>query len=117
MYGTDALRILDDHDYCIRCGCLSWKDTFDIGRNFANKLWNASNPFKHIENKVSFDSLPPLERLKTEDLWILSKLQHAIDSVNDSFEGFSFNEACHTIYDFTWHNSVTGTLSEKGGFI
>lgn len=114
VYGTDALRFSMIMITASGADVYLGKDTFDIGRNFANKLWNASRfLLSNIENKVSFDCLPPLERLKTEDLWILSKLQHAIDSMNDSFEGFRFNEACHTIYDFTWHNFCDWYIEAK----
>jgi valyl-tRNA synthetase len=114
VYGTDALRFSMIMITASGADVYLGKDTFDIGRNFANKLWNASRfLLSNIETKISIDALPPIERCKTEDLWILSKLQHAIDSMNESLEGFRFNEACHTIYDFTWHNFCDWYIEAK----
>lgn len=114
VYGTDALRLSMIMITASGADVYLGKDTFDIGRNFANKLWNASRfLLSNIENKISFTTLPPVERLKTEDRWILSKLQHAIDAMNDALEGFRFNEACHTMYDFTWHNFCDWYIEAK----
>jgi valyl-tRNA synthetase len=80
------------------------KDTFDIGRNFANKLWNASRFFiGNIKDDRMTGAIPPIERLKAEDKWILSKLQRTIKDMDSAITSYRFNEACHTIYDFTWH--------------
>jgi valyl-tRNA synthetase len=80
------------------------KDTFDIGRNFANKLWNASRfLLSTIEGRITIAGLPPANRRKAEDRWILSSLQGVIDSMTAAITGYRANEAAHTIYDFTWH--------------
>lgn len=103
VYGADALRFSMMMITASGADVYLGKDTFDIGRNFANKLWNASRfLLSNIDQQCNFESLPPLERFKMEDRWILSKLQKVIASINDSFTGFRFNEACHTIYDFIW---------------
>ncbi|KMQ51522.1 Valyl-tRNA synthetase [Chitinispirillum alkaliphilum] len=104
VYGADALRFSMIMITAQGADVFLGKDTFDIGRNFANKLWNASRfLLSNIESAVSFKSLPPNENLKAEDLWILSKLQHLTTGMNDAINTFRFNEACHLIYDFTWH--------------
>jgi len=90
------------------------KDTFDIGRNFANKLWNASRfLLSNIENPVSFTDIPPADRYKAEDHWIISRLQSVIESMNDCIENFRFNEACHIIYDFTWRDFCDWYIEAK----
>ena len=102
-YGADALRFSIVMITAQGADVYLSKDTFDIGRNFANKLWNASRfLIGNIEDRIELYSLPPEERLKAEDRWILSKLQRTSDVMNESLAGFRFNEACHTIYDFTW---------------
>jgi valyl-tRNA synthetase len=92
------------------------KDTFDLGRNFANKLWNASRfLLSNIESKVSFAGLPPADRRKAEDRWILSRLQNVTASVTSAINGYRFNEAAHTLYDFTWHEFCDWYVEAKKG--
>ncbi len=81
------------------------KDTFDIGRNFANKLWNASRfLLDNIPARPRFESLPAIGSLSFEDKWILSRLNKTIRDVSTSLSSFRTNEAAHTLYDFTWHD-------------
>jgi len=102
-YGTDALRFSMMMITAQGSDVFLGKDTFDIGRNFANKLWNASRfLLGNINDEVVKGELPPMDRLKAEDKWILSKLQRVIKDMDNSVSAFRFNEACHTMYDFAW---------------
>ncbi|MFW5784538.1 MAG: valine--tRNA ligase [Chitinispirillaceae bacterium] len=104
VYGADALRFSMVMITAQGADVFLGKDTFDIGRNFANKLWNASRfLIGNIKEPVSFDSLPPIKRFKAEDKWILSKLQHLIRNMNEAIDSYKLNEACHLMYDFAWH--------------
>lgn len=82
--------------------------TFYIkGRNFTNKIWNASRFIFSSAEKVkakniSFDI--DKKNLNFVDLWILSELDVLISKVNESMESFRFNEALNHIYDFFWHS-------------
>ena len=76
-----------------------------IGRNFANKLWNAARLVL-----VNLAETPDLARLDygpddlaLEDRWILSRLNHTVATVTAALEGFNFNEAAMAIYEFIWH--------------
>jgi valyl-tRNA synthetase len=81
------------------------KDTFDIGRNFGNKLWNAARfLLSNIEHPLSFGDLPASDTLPADDRWILSRLSRTIAGVITSLEEYRFNEAGHLLYDFTWHD-------------
>jgi valyl-tRNA synthetase len=53
---------------------------------------------------VAFETLPPRERLTAEDRWILHRLSKTAGTMNGALNAFRFNEACHCIYDFTWHD-------------
>lgn len=76
-------------------------DKFEIGRNFANKLWNAARFLL-----MNMDGYQPaaikVSDLPMEDLWILSRLASATKTITESLEGYHFSEAARTIYDFTW---------------
>jgi valyl-tRNA synthetase len=102
--GTDALRFSLVMITAQGADVFLSKDTFDIGRNFANKLWNASRfLLGNIKTGKLAGAIPPLDRLKAEDRWILSKLQRVINDMDSTISAYRFNEACHIIYDFTWH--------------
>jgi valyl-tRNA synthetase len=89
-------------------------DTFDIGRNFGNKLWNASRfLLDTIKEKHSFSSLPPANELAPFDLWILSRLNATIAGVTTALSSYRLNEAAHSIYDFTWHDFCDWYIEAK----
>ncbi len=103
VYGADALRFSLIMITSQGADVYLSKDTFDIGRNFANKLWNASRfLLGNITEHMTFTSLPATEELKSEDRWILSRLMHTSAAVCEAVNGFRLNEACHILYDFTW---------------
>ena len=73
----------------------------EVGRNFINKLWNASRfVLMNIEDDISDELLK--NNFKLPELWILNRLQIAIERVNKHLENFNFNEAAKVIYEFTW---------------
>jgi valyl-tRNA synthetase len=102
QYGTDALR------YSIIAGTSAGIDSklstdkLEAGRNFANKLWNATRfVIRSIEGKQA-DVEIQQDLLPTEDRWILSRLSRTVSSVNKLLEGYQFAEAQRQIYEFLW---------------
>ncbi|MFC2006292.1 valine--tRNA ligase [Chloroflexota bacterium] len=101
-YGTDALR------FAVSTGTSPGNDIkltsarLEAGRNFANKLWNATRfVLRSIEPEqtgmeIQWDLLP------VEDRWILSRLNRTVSSVTGLMEDFQFGEAQKQIYDFLW---------------
>ncbi len=74
----------------------------EAGRNFANKLWNAT---RFVVKSVSSDKMELAvrhEELLIEDRWILSRLNRTVTEVNQMLETFQFGEALSRIYDFLW---------------
>jgi valyl-tRNA synthetase len=76
-------------------------DRFEIGRNFANKLWNAAR-FQLLNLEGYRPGAVRVEDLPIEDRWILSRLATVTAAVTEQLEGYHFSEAARTIYDFTW---------------
>jgi len=76
-------------------------EKFEIGRNFANKLWNAARFLL-----LNLDGYTPgairLEELPIEDRWILSRLATTAAAVTEQLEGYHFSDVARTIYDFAW---------------
>jgi valyl-tRNA synthetase len=80
-------------------------DRFEIGRNFANKLWNATRFIlmnlddEGIRNQGSGIRA---EELPIEDRWILSRLATTVKAITESLEGFHFSEVARGLYEFIW---------------
>jgi valyl-tRNA synthetase len=74
---------------------------FDIGRNFCNKLWNASRfALMNLEACPAWSDIHPTAHLA--DRWILSRLNGCIRDVTGAIEAFRFNEVADTLYHFMW---------------
>ncbi len=113
-YGADALRFSLIMITAQGADVYLQTDTFDIGRNFANKLWNASRfLLGNINSPLQFNALPDLKELKTEDRWILGRFHTTVTNIEQAIESFRLNEACHIIYDFTWHDFCDWYLEAK----
>ncbi|HOM27821.1 MAG TPA: valine--tRNA ligase, partial [bacterium] len=77
------------------------------GRNFTNKIWNASRYlFKRCEelNIENINFLKDKENIDFPEKWILMKLDEIVKKTGNSLEKFYFNEALNNLYDFFWHD-------------
>jgi valyl-tRNA synthetase len=74
---------------------------FEVGRNFANKLWNAAR-FLLLNLEGYTPAAVRMEELPIEDRWILSRLATTTAAVTAHLEGYHFSDVARTIYDFTW---------------
>lgn len=76
----------------------------ELGRNFMNKLWNASRfVLMNVDENTQMGTLPKEADLETADKWILSQLKRTIESVDKNLGEYRFNDAAKDIYDFTWN--------------
>ncbi|MBN1804236.1 MAG: valine--tRNA ligase [Sedimentisphaerales bacterium] len=76
---------------------------FDIGRNFCNKLWNASRfALMNLEgiNPGRFDA----KQMDITDRWILSRLAKTISEVTESLNNFKYSEPLSGLYRFFWND-------------
>src|SRR5262249_40037091 len=76
-------------------------EKFEIGRNFANKLWNAAR-FLLLNLEGYTPQAFRLEELPIEDRWILSRLATTTKEVTEHLEAYHFSDVARAIYDFTW---------------
>jgi len=84
------------------------EDNFRAGRNFANKIWNASRlVLMNLEGfklphgtPTQNDSIR--ERLTLPDRWILDQYNRAIEEVTIAFEEYDISRAARLLYEFIW---------------
>jgi valyl-tRNA synthetase len=100
-YGTDALR------FSLSSGISPGNDSklsiekVEAGRNFANKLWNAT---RFVVRGIDGPTDLEIRRgqLPTEDRWILSRLNRTVSNVTGLLDDFQLGEALRQIHDFLW---------------
>src|SRR5262245_42836996 len=76
-------------------------ERFEMGRNFANKLWNAAR-FLLLNLEGYTPEAVRVEGLPIEDRWILSRLATTAAAVTEQLDGYHFSDVVRTLYDFTW---------------
>ena len=103
-YGCDALRFTMT-SLCTYGGqdIKMSEERFEYGRNFANKIWNASRfvlmNLDGVDNKdIDFNNLT------IADKWILDKLNKTAKEVNENIKEFRIGEVAHVLYDFFWNS-------------
>ena len=104
-YGTDAVRFGVMLMAPQGLDVLFSKERLEIGRNFMNKIWNASRFIQmNIPVKANLKFEIDYEKLELPERWILSRLTKMVEDYNDHLDRFRFNEAAKSLYDFTWND-------------
>ena len=99
-YGCDALRFTMT-SLCTYGGqdIKISDERFEYGRNFANKLWNASRFV--LMNLEGVDDEPiDKSKLTLVDKWILNQLNETAKLVNENMKDYRIGEIAHVLYDF-----------------
>jgi valyl-tRNA synthetase len=114
-YGADALRFAlartatgGQQDIPLS------EDAIEAGRNFANKVWNASRLVLRASSG-GVPSLPPSERLTAPQRWLLSRHQACLQEVDAALDDNRFADAAQALHRFTWSEFCDWGLElEKG---
>lgn len=103
-YGCDALRFTMT-SLCTYGGqdIKISDERFEYGRNFANKIWNASRFVLMNLDGVDNNDID-YSKLTIADKWILDKLNNTAKEVNANIENYRIGETAHTLYDFFWNS-------------
>ncbi len=103
-YGCDALRFTLT-SLCTYGGqdIKISDERFEYGRNFANKIWNASR-FVLMNLEGVDDNPVDMSKLTIADKWILNALNETVKLVNDNVENYRIGEMAHVLYDFFWNS-------------
>ncbi|MFQ5718782.1 MAG: valine--tRNA ligase [Acidobacteriota bacterium] len=76
-------------------------DRFDVGRNFCNKLWNAAR-FALMNLDGATFTPRRLEDLADEDRWLLSRLSHVCEAVQEGLQAYNPAAAMSAAREFFW---------------
>ncbi len=76
--------------------------SFEIGRNFSNKVWNAFRFLTMNLEDYSTDFEPYKNNFELADHWILSRYNSALKNVVKNLDQFRLHDALETIYHFFW---------------
>jgi valyl-tRNA synthetase len=99
-YGADAVR------WSMVTLATEGQDTklaesrFEGGRNFVNKLWNASRFV--LMSLEDFRAGPPASASPPEDRWIRSRANRLVREVTGHLEALRFDDVTRALHEFTW---------------
>ena len=103
-YGCDALRFTMT-SLCTYGGqdIKMSEERFEYGRNFANKIWNASRFVLMNLDGVDNNDID-FNKLTIADKWILDKLNKTAQEINENIKNYRIGETAHVLYDFFWNS-------------
>ena len=81
------------------------KEKFELGRNFATKIWNAARfLLMNTRELPDISALSPDPKLLTaDDQYILSRLHAAVRQCDEFIDRCRFNDYAKSVYEFLWH--------------
>jgi valyl-tRNA synthetase len=89
-------------------------ERFESGRNFSNKLWNATRfVLMYLQDESQTESTLDFSKLvefPLEDRWLLSRLSTVAAEVSDNIERYHFAEAARILYAFAWDEFCSAYL-------
>ncbi len=79
---------------------------FDLGRNFANKVWNAT---RFALSRIPADATAATEPIDLSqatfaDRWIVARLAQTLEDIDTALGKYQFNVYADTLYDFIWRD-------------
>ena len=103
QYGSDALKFTLSYLAAQGQDVLVDNDSFKMGSRFCNKVWNAS---RYILGNLEGRNLIPVtdSDLNELDKWIFTALNKAAQDARAALDGYRYNDAASTVYEFFWNN-------------
>jgi len=107
-FGADAMRFTLISIAATGTDIYLSQEKFHLGRNFANKLWNASRfvltnfPDNFQPQKMARP--PAIGEDELAERWILSRLQQTAKTATAALDSFRLNDSAGEIYQFIWHD-------------
>jgi len=111
QYGTDALRFTILYIAPMGQDVLFDVEKCEIGRNFANKIWNAARflMMKKTEcesalgNPIFHTHVLRDDAKELADHWIVSRFHGFVESLETAIKEFNVNQYSKSLYSFVWN--------------
>lgn len=103
-YGSDALRFTVIYLAPLGQDVLFSVDKCELGRNFANKIWNAGRFLLMNAENIKTDETLLDKHIDFSDEWINSRFHQALSQLNDAMDKFEINNASKIIYSYVWND-------------
>ena len=103
-YGADALRFTMTYIAPLGQDVMFSSEMVEIGRNFANKMWNAGRFLLMNAQNIKLDPFLKHKHLDFTDKWIISRFNKTIKDVNEALDKFEVNAASKIIYSYVWND-------------
>ena len=105
-YSADALRFSLALITSLDCDSKVDMKKFEVGRNFATKIWNAARFMQMQAESNDFDltAAAPIDgaALSSDDRHMLVACEKACEKVNDLLGKYRIQDAALAVYDFFW---------------
>lgn len=103
-YGADALRFTIIYLAPLGQDVLFSAEKCDLGRNFANKIWNAGRFLLMNTENVPLNKELADKHIDFADQWILSRFNQTVKDLTTALDKFEVNAASKIIYSFVWND-------------
>jgi valyl-tRNA synthetase len=103
-YGADALRFAIIYIAPLGQDVMFSNEKCDIGRNFANKMWNAGRFLLMNAQNIKLDPSLKDKHKDFTDRWIISRFQSTLKELNEAFDKFEVNNASKIVYSYVWND-------------
>jgi valyl-tRNA synthetase len=103
-YGADALRFSINYVAPLGQDVLFSIEKCEIGRNFANKIWNAGRFLLMNAQDVEMKEEYLEKHLDFTDKWIASRLQSTLTQLYKALDSYDINGATKILYRFVWND-------------
>lgn len=113
-YGADALRFTIVYQAPSGQDVRFGAEMCELGRNFANKIWNAGRFLMMKRGDTGLDSeegeelypsrLEELEPATASDRWILSRFHSSLAAIETALGNYRINDYSKLLYDFVWRD-------------
>ena len=103
-YGADALRFTMTYIAPLGQDVLFSSEMVEIGRNFANKMWNAGRFLLMNAQNIPLNPSLKDKHLDFTDRWIMSRFQSTLKELNEGLDKFEVNNGSKIVYSFVWND-------------
>jgi valyl-tRNA synthetase len=103
-FGADALRFTMTYIAPLGQDVHFSNEMVEIGRNFANKMWNAGRFLLMNAQNIKLDPDLADKGIDFTDRWIISRFNKTIKEFSEALDRFEVNAASKIVYSYVWND-------------